>query len=410
MKKKTFTKHRPVPYLYTKDSQLDSSTVCQALINGVSVSLIDPQIYNNVINSIYQYINDLSLEEDDDEYQILMKCIEDMKSIQKNSENNDEISFTSPRNKKRKIKEDPEKERMKILMNEVINSKTFPQMSDDEREKLIEFMQKEKRKMNEEENFREAISIQQGILRIQKEEQLTKLTELEEVQMDLLTTKKQNALNNYQDIKTRWENVLNQFKIYREDETKKLIDTQKEQLKEAEDKLKNEPPSSFRKESTYLQSLKQKKNALIQVRDYKEAEKIKYEIKIREKIEQQKIHEEWIEYCTNQLQQLRIKQERDLEVHIMAFDRQEEKLKLTMKEEIQAAYNKVRYFNGQISITGELQQNIENEKQIDYNPTKRNPRASFAKTSSPPQINLIRNRKKIANALYSVHPPIRSYK
>ena len=162
-----------------------------------------------------------------------------------------------------------------------------------------------------------------------------------------------------------------------------------------------------------MQSLRAKKNALIQIRDYKEAEKIKYEIKIREKIEQQKIHEEWIEFCQTQLQQLRMKQERDLEVHIMAFDRQEEKLKLNMKNEIQAAYNKVTYFNGQISITGELQQTIDNEKQIDYNPTKKNPRATFVKsssTSSTPQINLIRNRKKLAHTLYSVHPPTRSYK
>ena len=403
-------RHRPIPYLYTLDTKIEPQKVCEALINGVSITLIDPQIYDRIIDAINQYIGEKSLDESSQEYSILKKCVDQMENyIHPSIEDLPKIpenivsSFSSA---PKKFHRSPEKEKLykekyDMLMNAVLYSQQFPAMNQQEREELISIMQCEKKRLNDEENFRDAIAMQQGIIRIQKVEQAAKRNEIKECEQGLLITKKNSAEENYKDVKERWDGVVKQFRIYRVEETSKFVEKNQNELKELEEKLANGPPPTFRKESQALIDMRAKKDQLVEAKEFKEAEKLKYEIKIREKIEEQETREEWTEYCKSQIQQMKDRHNKDLEVHVMAFDKEEEKIKEEMNSEIQAAYNKVQYYHDQLLLR--------NESRIpspEHGIRKSSPRKqiNINASSSYPSANVIRN-PKASNTMFAIRPP-----
>lgn len=395
------SRHRPIPYLFTQNTNHTMEEVCESLADGVSVSLVDPVLYDELSNEITNYVNNQSMNHDDPRFLILLNCQNEIRKYQENYL----INAKSPRRIRKTVSAESY-DKYKDMMNEVIYSKTIPLMSQQDKNGLIAFMQKEKRIRNKEEDFKEALKIQEGITMIQRNEQIEKLNQIQETEIDELMSKLKQAKNNLKDMKERWESLVERCEKHKENELSKLKSAQQEEYNKAAEKYANDPPPSFKKPSLYLQELNIRKKALVCLKKYEEVEQLKEEIKRRSENEKRENAEEWNKLGKSQLSILESKHRRDYNNHALALQRELDKLKLAMNEEIQSATNKVSYFKEQIDQRNVLQRSATMQtsprKKQGTRSIKR--KASTQNLSQSSSASLIRNRKKIAHVLYTVHP------
>ena len=165
--------------------------------------------------------------------------------------------------------------------------------------------------------------------------------EMSQERAEELKAKVAEAEESYEDMKVRWNRVLNNFYAARKENLTNLVKEQEEEYNRAASKLQKSRPRSIPKVSPALLELKRREESLVAAKKYIEASEVRAEINKFEFTEENTFQQQWDASTRHALQHLEKKHDQIYKIREANLKRDELNLIRNMDNELNAAQHKL---------------------------------------------------------------------
>lgn len=357
------------PYIYTLKSintPHDYREITTSIVNGVDISLVSPELYENLLPYIDQYI-------------LKFQDINDISSVNRLKFCRDYIYKYPERERIAKIltkrKSDPppeplpftseqlDEEIKRLLSLKKINSSNV-NYSPKEIDQLLIEMRNRRLEAAEEEDFDLADRLAYISTRLSSQGAINQIRKIKIDHAEELKQKLEETKGIYNDLQERWKIIQINFKAETAKELNQMKEKQKKERVEIEKKKNGPIPPKYRKHTQEYLLLKQEEKMLVSARRFDEANVIQQRARRLEGLEDQMIRQEWIGMIDKDLKKLTEKHKQQIKVRQMNIKKEKNNIEQTKKNELGALKNKITFLEKQIN---ELEQfGVENTEKPTY--------------------------------------------
>lgn len=323
-------------YIYTSQTHQDPRTILNALVSGVDISFVDPNLYPQIKEQIPNYI--LKFQDRRDE-----EAVNKLKFIDSYIDKYPERQRFEMMLTKRK-KPDPVKR--EIYSNEDLNKQvnsilrgTPSQLyyTTEESEAIINELKRRKTVYAEQEEYDKADYVNRATNQFIKLCECSESNKMQSEKAADLKQKLEEAEKNHEDLKQRWKQVFDTFYAKSDREYQEMTIKNQEEIDNLENQKSQKVPPKYNKYSAELLDLKKRNSAMVSSKRYDEATRLQIEIQKLQKLEDQKNVANWINLIDDQIDKAVDRQQKELTMRNNANQREEKTMRKMMKIELDSS-------------------------------------------------------------------------
>ena len=332
-------KRKPV-YEFEYSKHPDPKEVATALLMGVDILLVDPNLYPSVIPPLEYYRKRYEQTNQD---KVVEKIDWLIDYINKYPERQMIAAKLSQRTRSPRVKPPPfSRDECDEQINLILNKQSNMQYSKEEYQQLISEMRKKRKELIDEQDFQEADVYSDRIRTLINMSESSEAYKFSRSRCKELEEKVQEAEDSLNDMKVRWDRVLHNFYQERDENLQALKDEQQKEYEEFEEKLQTTYPKTLPKYTSSHLELKRKEETYALAKQYEEAQAIKNELEEFEGGDElNQLEEQWRQSNQLQLNTLAKKHQSNYEIRVDNFQREEQAILKAMKSETAAAQHKL---------------------------------------------------------------------
>ena len=332
-------KRKPV-YEFEYSKHPDPKEVATALLMGVDILLVDPNLYPSIIPPLEYYRKRYEQTNQD---KVVEKIDWLIDYINKYPERQMIAAKLSQRPRSPRVKPPPfSRDECEEQINLILNKKTNMQYTKEEYQQLITEMKKKRKELIDDQEFQEADVYGDRIRTLINMSESSEAYKFSRSRCKDLEEKVQEAEDSLNDMRVRWERVLENFNQEREENLQSLRDEQQKEYEELQEKLETTYPKTLPKYTASHLELRRKEETLVLAKQYEEAQAIKNELETFEGgAELNQLEEQWRQSNQLQLNTLAKKHQSNYDIRVDNFQREEQAIRKAMKNELAAQEHKL---------------------------------------------------------------------
>ena len=253
-------------YIYNYPTTLPPDDILKALLSGIDIVFVDPNLYSYIMPSIekmldkYTYLNEQSIVK---KLEFLKNYIED---YPRRTAISKALSYEEPEPPQRVpaySEEELEEELDYIIENETFKSYTADQAID-----LIEGMKRRKQEYLEDEDYMLADRVESIINKLYYLSQLRSVKDMQDKEVTDLRIKIKQAEKELEESKKRWEKILVNMQTAAKEELTTMEKEHQERLENLKKLREQKPPPSIVKYSNVYLDMRAKQRAMIRNKSF----------------------------------------------------------------------------------------------------------------------------------------------
>lgn len=339
MLKSTTNLPRKSNYLYDFAQHPEPRDVVCALLNGVDILLIDPQLYPVIVEPLNLYKGRYMDSKDDKVVEKIEWMLDYMKKWPERQMMAQKFAplTRAPRPKPKPYTSQQAEDEVQYIME----GNPFKTYNPDQYQQLIEVLRKKRNYYTDMQEFETADRYSDKLKQLIGLSEASATLEMSQERAEELKGKITEAEESFEDMKRRWNKVLNNFYAAKEENLSNLRREQEEEYNKAAEKLNGNRPRTIPKVSPAMLELKRREESLVAAKKYLEASEVRSEINKFELTEGNVYQQQWDASTRNALKNLEKKQDQIYNIRKANLKRDEQDLIRNMNNELLAAEHKL---------------------------------------------------------------------
>ena len=326
-------------YLYNANGYYDSIEIVKDIINGIDITLVDPEIFPHLTPVLGDYIFRSEKRNDEIGLNRLNFALDYItKYPQKLAIEQKLLPDRSPK----KVRPPPmTKEQLETELEALFSGDLNRNYNREELNYIVSSIRKKKVEFISNQELDEADQCDAIIRTISLSSQTEETNQILQQKLTETSSKLSESRQHYEELQHRWTTVINNFLTFKKEELDKLQKSLNGEYKQ-QVKKKNQPaPPRYRKASTYLQSLQMRERAFVSSKQFLEAEEARQEALAQEEIEREIQDKKWKQYCRANLKKLSALHNKQIEIRKANLEKEERKIRKQAKEDLERERRKI---------------------------------------------------------------------
>lgn len=332
-------------YIFENGCNESPDEILRAMLGGVDVLFVDPKLYPSLLEYSETLRSELLYKRQDD----FVDKLEFFQNYMKEYPKREEYSrmFRTYKTSHKKAQKVYTPEQLQAEVNYVFENGNTKQYTNKQTQELVYEIVKKKQEALKKKDFAYAENCDFIIDSLTKSSQLNTVKEMQSSQLKNYSLRMSTAKSISDKNKMKWQNLLTTIQKKRSDDIASINRKFECEIHKIEEQKQKDPPLSRMKQSSYLLDLRRKEDALVQIRSYKEAEKLKAIADDLEKQETEQFIREWKQSLDDQIVQIKKNQQVAVSNREQFWQCEENTVKRDMESDVKVSEKRLDFLNNE---------------------------------------------------------------